>query len=56
LAVRFSDQISFLKSGKIVSSGIPNEIVNPEMLEDVFGVKTMVIKHPLGDYPLVILK
>ena len=56
LAVRFSDQISFLKSGKIVASGIPNKIVKPEILEDVFGVKTMVIKHPLGDYPLVILK
>jgi iron complex transport system ATP-binding protein len=55
LAVRFSDQISFLKSGNIVASGIPNEIVKPEMLEDVFGVKTMVIKHPLGDYPLVVM-
>jgi iron complex transport system ATP-binding protein len=55
LAVRFSDKISFLKSGNIVASGIPNEIVKPEMLEDVFGVKTMVIKHPLGDYPLVVM-
>ena len=55
LAIRFSDQVSFLKNGKVVSSGIPNDIVNPEILEDVFNVKTMVIKHPSGDYPLVVM-
>ena len=55
LAVRFSDQVSFLKNGKVVASGIPNDIVNKEILEDVFGVKTMVINHPIGDYPLVVM-
>jgi len=55
LAIRFSDQVSFLKNGQVVASGIPNDIVNPDILDDVFGVKTMVIKHPIGDYPLVVM-
>jgi iron complex transport system ATP-binding protein len=56
LALRYSDQLSFLKDGEIIATGTPNEMVTPEIIEHVFSVKSAVMKHPFGDYPLVLIR
>ncbi len=34
----YSDEIVAMQSGKILSQGVPNEIITPELIEDVYGV------------------
>ncbi len=42
LAASFCTKIAVLKDGKIITSGKPAEIVNPELLESVYGCRLKV--------------
>ena len=53
LAAMYADQLLLLRAGKIVSMGLPNEILNFETLEETYGCKLLVGKSPLGDLPQV---
>jgi len=53
LAAMYADQLLLLRSGKIVSMGLPNEILNFKTLEETYGCKLLVGKSPLGDLPQV---
>ncbi len=48
LALRFSDVIIFLKDGRIVEQGMPQEVVRPEILHTVFDVPLSVQQLPNG--------
>jgi iron complex transport system ATP-binding protein len=45
MAARFFDDIIGLRSGRIVAAGTPAEIMTPEMLERIYGVRMDVITH-----------
>ncbi|MFA5364389.1 MAG: ABC transporter ATP-binding protein [Candidatus Bathyarchaeia archaeon] len=47
LAARYCGSIILLKDGKIVSVGTSEETLTPENVREVFGVETIVKKHPL---------
>ena len=34
----YSDEIVAMQDGKILSQGIPKEIITPKLIEDVYGV------------------
>lgn len=38
-AIQYSDNIILMKSGQIVAEGPPKEIITPEVIRDVYGVK-----------------
>lgn len=46
MAARFCDEVVALKGGKWVAGGTPREIMTPEGLEAIYGIKLAVIAHP----------
>ncbi|MEM9465212.1 MAG: ABC transporter ATP-binding protein [Actinomycetota bacterium] len=54
LACRYAHHIVAMRSGRIVASGPPAEIVTAELVEEVFGLECTVIDDPMSGTPLVI--
>ena len=54
LAARYCDSIILLKEGKIVAAGKSYETLTSENVKKVFGVDTIVKKHPITGYLHVI--
>jgi iron complex transport system ATP-binding protein len=46
MAARFCDRIHALKAGRVVASGTPAEILVPETLHTIYGIKMEVISVP----------
>lgn len=38
-AIQYSDHIILMKAGQIVAEGQPKEVITPEVIQDVYGVK-----------------
>jgi iron complex transport system ATP-binding protein len=53
-AARASDHIIAMRDGVIVAEGAPGDVVTPERLLDVFGVRTDVVAHPRSQLPVCI--
>ena len=53
LASQFADNILLMKQGKTLHSGRPEEVLRPEILEEVFEVKVLVDAHPVTGGPRV---
>jgi len=54
IALRFADQLFFLKEGALIENGVPEKIVNAILLKKVFNIDTQVIVHPSTGKPVVI--
>lgn len=54
IAIQYADKLFFLKEGEVAAHGSPSAILNEELIENVFGVKTTIIKNPVTGSPLVI--
>ena len=53
LAAQSSDRIIVLKDGKLQADGKPWEAITTEMIERVYGHKTLIQTHPMYDFPVV---
>jgi len=54
IALRYADQLFFLKEGALIENGVPEKIVNAILLKNVFNIDTQVIVHPSTGKPVVI--
>ena len=54
LAVQFADKIIFLKDGQIAAAGKPSEVLTTELINEVFGVHTRFILHPVNGLPVMV--
>ncbi|PZQ88223.1 MAG: cobalamin/Fe(3+)-siderophore ABC transporter ATP-binding protein [Leifsonia xyli] len=54
LAARYADELVAMSEGRIVASGAPGEILTPELVEQVFGIRSHVIPDPVSETPLVV--
>lgn len=54
LAARYGDHIFALKDGQIIAQGAPAEIINSELIENIFQVKNHIIQDPVFKTPLCI--
>lgn len=52
LASRFAHEIIGLKDGVIICQGEPNDVINVQNLQRLYGIKAHLIKHPCLDYPI----
>jgi iron complex transport system ATP-binding protein len=53
-AARYSHRIVAMRSGAIVASGPPEEVITTDLVEHVFGMPCQVIVDPVAHTPLVI--
>jgi iron complex transport system ATP-binding protein len=55
LASKYCDHLIVMKSGLVVKEGHPMDIMTPELINDVYSINAMVIPHPQGGRPVVLL-
>ncbi|EDQ01640.1 ABC transporter ATP-binding protein [Shewanella benthica] len=53
LASAFCDKLLLLRQGKLVKYGTPAQVLTPESIENIYGIKTDVDRHPTGIHPRV---
>jgi iron complex transport system ATP-binding protein len=53
-AARFGTHLIAMKDGVVVAEGAPSEIVTAELVEDVFGLRCLVIPDPVTGTPHVV--
>ncbi|BBH71094.1 iron-enterobactin transporter ATP-binding protein [Actinoplanes sp. OR16] len=54
LAARYADVLIAMKDGRIAATGTPEEVLTPALLDEVFGLRAMVVPDPATGTPLVI--
>jgi len=54
IALRYADQLSFLKEGAIIKNGAPAKIVDAILIKEVFNVDTQIMAHPSSGKPIVL--
>ncbi|AOT59427.1 MULTISPECIES: ABC transporter ATP-binding protein [Streptomyces] len=52
-AASVCDRLHVLHRGRVVASGTPREVLTPQLLGEVFGVRAAVLDHPLTGDPLI---
>ncbi|MFJ1708815.1 ABC transporter ATP-binding protein [Kitasatospora sp. NPDC088346] len=52
-AASVCDRLHVLHDGSVVASGPPRDVLTPELLAEVFGVRAAVVEHPLTGDPLI---
>lgn len=52
LAAHFCDHLVALHSGKLLAQGDAQQIVNPPLLEAIYGIRLNVIPHPQTQRPV----
>ena len=50
-----SNRLILLNEGKIVKIGIPQEVINEDIFEKVYGTSLTIINHPTLHIPQVII-
>ncbi|MGW1989530.1 ABC transporter ATP-binding protein [Embleya sp. NPDC001921] len=53
-ACRFADHIVAMKDGRVRAEGSPDYIVDAALMEDVFGLPSLVVPDPVTGTPLVV--
>lgn len=55
LCALYFERLILLASGRIVADGPPDKVIQPQLLEEVFGIPVLVERHPTCDIPWVTL-
>ena len=53
LCALYFDRLVLLSSGRIVADGPPAKVIQPDLLDEVFGIPVLVERHPTRDIPWV---
>lgn len=53
-ACRYANHVIAMKDGQVVCAGDPRDMITAELVEDVFGVRSVVINDPVTGDPLVV--
>lgn len=53
-AARYADNIIAMKDGQVIAQGDPREIITAKLVEEVFGLKCIIIEDPIAKTPLVV--
>ena len=53
LAAAYADHLVVLAEGRVVAAGPPRQVLTPELVERVYGVRAAVAEHPLTGQPLI---
>ena len=53
-ACRYADHIVAMNNGRIIGEGIPQHIITPELIRDLYGVYCDVIPDPGSGNPVLV--
>ena len=53
-AARYADHLIAMRGGRIVAEGAPGDIVTAELVQEVFGLASVVVPDPVTGDPLVV--
>lgn len=53
-ACRFGDHVIAMRDGKVVASGPPAQVVNPELVHQIFGMDCVVVPDPVAGSPMIV--
>lgn len=53
-AARYADSIVALRGGQIAIQGTPQDVMTPDNIQEVFGLKTMVVNDPVTNTPMCV--
>ncbi|KAB1643664.1 ABC transporter ATP-binding protein [Gulosibacter chungangensis] len=53
-AARYADQLIVMREGEVVTSGEPADVITPDLMERVFGLRCLVIPDPVTHTPSVV--
>ncbi|WP_114786243.1 ABC transporter ATP-binding protein [Vibrio tetraodonis] len=52
MAAKFSDQLVALHSGRVIAEGTPQELMKPDTLMKIYGMKLELFLHPVTNQPI----
>lgn len=53
-ACRYADHLLVMKEGRLVAQGAPVAIMTPALVEDVFGLRCVMIDDPIAGTPIIV--
>lgn len=53
-AARYGTHLVAMKDGRVVAEGVPEEVVTAELVEEVFGLRCLVVPDPVAGTPQVV--
>lgn len=53
MAAMYADQLLLLSKGRVARLGTPDQVINFDLLEKIYGCALLVDESPLGQYPRV---
>ncbi|NJQ06851.1 ABC transporter ATP-binding protein [Streptomyces lonarensis] len=53
-AARYAQHLIVMRDGRVVTTGTPAEVVTPELIERVFGLRALVVPDPVTGTPSVV--
>jgi len=54
LAARYADHLIAMKDGRIVAKGEPSAVMTAELVQEVFGLESVVVPDPVVGSPMVV--
>jgi iron complex transport system ATP-binding protein len=54
MAAEYADRLFALKDGRLVAQGDPKEILDAELVREVYGIESHILEHPTTGKPLCI--
>ncbi len=54
LSSKYADHIFAMKDGLLIKEGVPKEIITPEIIHEIYGINSLVIKDPISNSPMMI--
>jgi len=54
IALRYADQLFFLKDGALIKNGAPEKIMDAILIKEVFNIDTQLMLHPSTGKPVVL--
>lgn len=52
MAARFCDEVIALKGGHMIARGTPDEIMQPDQLQGIYGLPLGILRHPVTGRPI----
>lgn len=56
LAAQYCDRLLVLHEGKVASLGTPDEVLQAELIQEVYGTEPIVLPHPISGVPQILLR